>query len=86
MSDTTFSLAVGTPITNCAGDGVSSIKSTIGGQITIGEAWSFGANIGFSLMGLSIGGGPTFSQSKSISWSQDIEIEVKPGEMVSPPS
>ena len=84
MSDGTFSLAVGTPVTNCAGDGVSSIKSTIGGQITIGETWSFDASVGFSFMGLNIQGSPSFSRSKSISWSQSVEIEVKPGQMVSP--
>jgi hypothetical protein len=77
---------VGTPVTNCAGDGVSSIKSTTGGEITIGETWSFDSTIGFSFMGLSIEGGPSFSRSKSISWSQNVEIEVKPGQMVSPPS
>jgi hypothetical protein len=86
MSDVMYSLVVGIPVTNCRGDGTSSIKSISEGVITIGETWSFDATIGFALMGLTIEGGPSWTRSKSISWSQNVEIEVKPGQMVRPTS
>jgi len=80
-SDVTFSLAVGRPVMNC-GNATSSIKSAVEELITIGEAWSVDGGLGFGLRGLNLlelQGSHT--NSRTISWSQSVEIEVKPGEM-----
>ena len=69
-------------MTNCEQDTNTSIKTKCGGSITIGETWSTGYTVGFDWGELSLGGSYSWSWSKSITWSQEIEIEVLPGQMI----
>ena len=79
LSDLVFSIAVGTPITNCQDGANSDITDTIGGSETIGETWSADASIGLNFGPLKIQAGGNWSHSNSITYDQKIGITVHPG-------
>jgi len=74
-----YSIAVGTPVTNCQAGANSDISDTIGGSITLSETWSVGVSIGLDLgpLNLSVNGG--WSHGRSITYDQKIGIVVHPG-------
>ena len=69
-------------MSNCQTGTNSSVSDTVGGSVTIGEAWSVDGSVGLNLGFLSIGGGGSWSHSSSITYDQSITIEVGPGQMV----
>jgi len=81
LPDEVYSLIVGTPIGNCQQGSTSSITSTIQGSITIGDTWSEEADIGLQFSSLQLIDKSTWSQTKSVQWSQSITITIQPGQM-----
>lgn len=76
--DTTYDVVVGSPVSNCNG-GNTSVKTVIGGSITIGSSWSIGATVGVDVGVVKLETQSTYGQQKSIQLSQTLEIEVEPG-------
>jgi len=75
-----YNITVGTPVSNCEGNG-SDISESVGGSVTIGQAWSTDDSIGFSLGPLHIGGGGGWTESSSITYDQSVSITVSHGYM-----
>ncbi|GLB43278.1 hypothetical protein LshimejAT787_1301790 [Lyophyllum shimeji] len=81
LADTTYDVLVGSAVTNCNG-GSTSIKSTIGGSLTVGSSWSIGSTIGAELGVLKLESQYTYGQQQSVQLSQTLEIEIEPGKQV----
>lgn len=84
LSDLTYGITVGSPITNCQPGANSDITNTVGGSVTFEETWTVGTSIeaGIADSGiLNINANGQWSHSKSISYNQQIAIVVHPGYM-----
>lgn len=68
-------------MTNCGAE-ASTVTSTVGGSITVGDSWSVGGSVGFNLGALRLAAGGNWSQSQSLEASQSIEIPIHAGQMV----
>lgn len=77
---------IGSPVSNCQDGSNSTVTSTVGGSVTIGDAWSVSdsESLGFSIFGLEVTGGASssWSESRSIAVSQSISIQIQPGQKV----
>jgi hypothetical protein len=82
LSDATYDLIVGTPVTNCDPASSLPVTSTSGGSITLADTWSEDLSVGLNLGGLQLGSTTGWSQSQSLEWGQEVAIEVNPGEQV----
>jgi hypothetical protein len=71
-------------VANCGPGSTTSTTSKIGGSITIGETWSVGGNVGLNLGVLQIAASGGYSKAEMKTYSQEITIEVMPGQMVTP--
>lgn len=79
-----YSLIVGTPVSNCQPGSTKSTTSTSEGSFSLGDTWSTGISIGLGFGDLQIAGASVgWSQTKTSTVTQSIEIEVDPGYMVS---
>ena len=79
LSNLIYSIAVGSPVTNCQPGANSDITNTVGGSMTFEETWTVDTSVGLDLGKLQIGLNSQWTHSKSISMDQNIEIVVQPG-------
>jgi hypothetical protein len=81
----TYNLTVGTPVANCDPSSNSSLQETIGGSVSIADAWSVNVSLGIAAGGLNIGGAFGWSTTKTIQWSQSVTASIPPGQIVRHP-
>jgi hypothetical protein len=82
VEDVEFDIILGVPIANCNPNATTPIDTTIREDLTIGESWSMGFDIGINLGSLRMHYSNGYSREKTVSASQAITIHVPPGNKV----